>query len=175
MKSLYQIRTHFFQKTIELMMVIMIIGILAVLAINTYKPYITTVKTIHVTGADFLKTKLNTMYYHAHNGTWPKDNIEASTFGWHDNYNSTDDTYIKKTEISDGAISFVFGKTLKGKILTLRPAVPAEDTTGPVKWVCTDNYTKDNYTADNIKDDGWHIQGRDRTNIDKNYIHRSLR
>jgi type IV pilus assembly protein PilA len=48
--------------------------------------------------------------------------------------------YVSSVAIEDGAIDITFGnrvnESLKGKILTLRPAVVADSPVVPVAWVC---------------------------------------
>jgi len=153
-----------FQLIIDHMISMSIIAILIVIAINSYLPYRNMAKIMQaVSGSPFIEMRMDMMLYHAHHGEWPKDNKLALSFGWNDSYNHYSD-YIKEVKIEDGAINFFLDRDLEGKIVTLRPAVPINDTLGPIIWVC----------GERKPSDGWTIQGVDRTNIDDSYINRSL-
>jgi hypothetical protein len=105
------------------------------------------------------------MNYFFMHGEWPENSNEAMKSGLNINYAPYSDNFIKEVTVSNGAIHFTFGKELPGKTLTLRPAVPAEDPSGPIVWVCGDSKASKN----------WAIQGDNRTNIDERYIPRSWR
>jgi len=163
MDKIYINRSLIFQKQLELYMVILIIGILAALAIDAYRLPLNMAKTTLATEGPYA-ARLDSIYYYAHHGEWPKDNEQAAAFGWDQSYLVENDE-PKETVIENGAIHFYFNEDFPGKVLTLRPAVPADDHFGPLIWVCG------NYRPA----DKWHIYGRDRTNIKEEYIHTHLK
>ena len=152
-------QNYMFHKQIELCLVILVIAVLAALQIKTYLPVRTYSKTVHATGAAFQSARIDNTVYYAYHGEWPKDNEQAAGFWWHDEYAPEDDVF-EDVQIKDGAINLEFDEFLDGKIITLRPAVPADDIFGPVIWVIRDNRSASE----------WQVFGEDRTNIEKRYI-----
>lgn len=67
--------------------------------------------------------------------------------------------YVSATEIQSGAIQITFGNrasnVLKGKVLSLRPAVVADAPVVPVAWVCGNAAVPDKMSA----------RGVNRTNV----------
>ena len=76
---------------------------------------------------------------------------------------------VSSISIESGAIQITFGNRasglLKGKILTIRPAVVEDAPIVPVAWVCGYAPTPGNMTA----------KGENKTNIEANYLPESLR
>jgi type IV pilus assembly protein PilA len=72
--------------------------------------------------------------------------------------------YVSAVAIQDGAISITFGNqavgAIKGKILTLRPAVVADAPVVPVTWVCGNANPPDKMT----------VKGDNRTSVPANYL-----
>jgi len=72
--------------------------------------------------------------------------------------------YVSALAIQDGAISITFGNqavgAIKGKILTLRPAVVADAPIVPVTWVCGNANPPDKMT----------VRGENRTTVAANYL-----
>ncbi len=167
MNDNYLTRYFTYYKLFELIFCIAIIGILAYTAVSCYIPLIRSAKTFNFTSSFFYRARTDSMYYHAIKGEWPKDIQQASTFVWEENYEEEKGSYVDKVFIEGGAINIIFSNTSKmhEKILTMRPAVPAGDPLGPVQWIC----------GDIDETEGWLVYGKDRTNIDKQYIHRDLR
>ena len=68
-------------------------------------------------------------------------------------------TYVSAVTVRGGAIDLTFGNSanaaIKGKVLTLRPAVVEDAPVVPVSWVCAQAPVPDKMTA----------KGEDRTNI----------
>ena len=65
----------------------------------------------------------------------------------------------KGYSIADGAIHITLGGVLEGKTLTIHPAVPEGNPTGPVRWV-----------AGGGEVPGWQLIGEDHTTVDNKYI-----
>jgi type II secretory pathway pseudopilin PulG len=98
--------------------------------------------------------------YHAFTGEWPESDGDLQ----HSNLaglvlTPTDDTFIDRVSVENGAFHFTYKKGLAGKTLTLRPAVPAEDPLGPEIFVAGDTLKK-----------GWSLTGPDRTDVDPSLI-----
>lgn len=72
--------------------------------------------------------------------------------------------YVSSVTVKDGAIHFLFGNSahplLKGKILSLRPAVVQNEPTVPVAWVCNKAKVPDKMTA----------LGDNQTNVEIGYL-----
>jgi type IV pilus assembly protein PilA len=72
--------------------------------------------------------------------------------------------YVSALALQDGAIHITFGNqavgAIKGKILTLRPAVVADAPVVPVTWVCGNANPPDKMTA----------KGENRTSVPANYL-----
>jgi len=72
--------------------------------------------------------------------------------------------YVSAVAIQDGAIHITFGNqavgAIKGKILTLRPAVVADAPVVPVTWVCGNANPPDKMT----------VKGDNRTSVPANYL-----
>jgi type IV pilus assembly protein PilA len=72
--------------------------------------------------------------------------------------------YVSALAVQDGAINITFGNqaagALKGKILTLRPAVVADAPVVPVTWVCGNANPPDKMT----------VKGENRTSVPANYL-----
>ncbi len=167
MNDHYLTRYYFYYKFFDLISSIVIIGFLAAIAISSYDQAVKLAESINVSGSCFTKARMDCMYYRAIHGEWPENNQQASDFGWNDDYNEQYSSNINKAIIEKGAIHLKFGNRTKmqGKIITMRPAVPAENQMGPVQWICGD--------IDQTK--GWITYGSDKTNIQKQFIHRDLR
>ena len=67
--------------------------------------------------------------------------------------------YVSALRVEDGAIHITFGNkatdTIKGKVLTLRPAVVEGATVVPVAWVCGPGVAPDKMT----------LRGTNRTDV----------
>jgi type IV pilus assembly protein PilA len=72
--------------------------------------------------------------------------------------------YISAVSVSDGAIDITFGNSaggpIKGKILTLRPAVVTDAPIVPIAWVCGNADVPGQMT----------VKGENRTNVPANYL-----
>jgi len=72
--------------------------------------------------------------------------------------------YVRSVLVEDGAIHMTFGNRahnqIRGKVLTLRPAVVADAPVVPIAWVCGYASVPGNMTA----------QGENRTNVRREYL-----
>lgn len=72
--------------------------------------------------------------------------------------------YVSAVAIQDGAVNITFGNqaigAIKGKILTLRPAVVADAAVVPVAWVCGNANPPDKMT----------VKGANRTSVQASYL-----
>jgi type IV pilus assembly protein PilA len=77
--------------------------------------------------------------------------------------------YVSSVAVDDGAINITFGNrvngSLKGKILTVRPAVVADSPVVPVAWVCGNATVPDKMT----------VKGVNRTDVPPLYLPLSCR
>jgi type IV pilus assembly protein PilA len=77
--------------------------------------------------------------------------------------------YVSSVAVDDGAINITFGNrvngSLKGKILTVRPAVVADSPIVPVAWVCGNATVPDKMT----------VKGVNRTDVPPLYLPLSCR
>ena len=62
--------------------------------------------------------------------------------------------YVSSVEVREGAISLTFGnranRSLKGKVLTLRPAVVADSPMVPIAWICGNASVPDKMTVKGV-------------------------
>ena len=72
--------------------------------------------------------------------------------------------YVSAVLVQDGAIHTTFGNqaigAIKGKVLTLRPAVVADAPVVPVTWICGNANPPDKMS----------VLGENRTTVDPNYL-----
>jgi type IV pilus assembly protein PilA len=134
---------------IELMVVIGIVAILATLAAPSYQAKIVRDQIVEgATLASTAKTPVAAAWLAA--GLPVADKIVS--------------TYISSVVVEGGAIHLTYGNqangAIKGKILTLRPAVVEDAPIVPVSWVCGHASAPDKMTA----------KGQDRTNIPPVYL-----
>lgn len=151
-------------KSLELTISLAIISLLGGVAATCYQAAVISAKTVHAVGGSYIDARRDIVYYRALHGTWPQSNTQTAETGWAHQYPFRENSYIKKTVIENGAIHQYFSDELPGRIISLRPAVPAADDLGPIIWICGSRPT-----------DQWQVFGKDRTNIDEKYIHRHLK
>lgn len=144
---------------IELMVVIGIVAILAALAAPSYQAKI--IRDQIIEGASLASTAKNPVA-----AAWlaihalPADNAAAGL----PVADKIVSTYISSVVVEGGAIHLTYGNqangAIKGKILTLRPAVVEDAPIVPVSWVCGHASAPDKMMA----------KGQDRTNIPPVYL-----
>ncbi|HZE11619.1 MAG TPA: pilin [Burkholderiales bacterium] len=144
---------------IEMMVVVGIIAVLALLAIPTYQDkFIRDQIAEALPLADIAKPPVALQW--ALVQTFPADNAAAGLPVADKIVNNT----ISSVAIQDGAIQITFGNkannTIRGKILTLRPAVVADAPIVPVTWVCGYATAPEKMT----------IKGENRTNIPPGWL-----
>ena len=142
---------------IELMFVITIIGILAAIAIPNFSAY----RDRAILSEAFLlceDAKMNIKTYYETRGMFPKNNSEAGMPA----PANIKGKYVERMTVIDGAIHIQFydkapaTEKIRGKILTLRPAVLKDNPTGPVLWI-----RKGDLVAETLK-----VWGTDNTTLD---------
>ncbi|MFY7939450.1 MAG: pilin [Burkholderiaceae bacterium] len=93
----------------------------------------------------------------------PADNAAAGL----PNADKIVNTYISSVTVENGAVHLQFGNSahgaIKGKILTLRPAVVEDAPVVPASWICSAAKVPDKMT----------LKGNDKTNIDKRFLPRN--
>ena len=143
----------------EMMAVVAIIGILALMAAPSYLNQIVRRQIIDaVPLADIAKTPIAAAWAVAH--SFPRDNAGAGLPAADKIVNN----FISSVSVQDGAIHIVFGNSanssIKGKILSIRPAVVEDAPIVPVAWVC-------GYAAGPGK---MTVKGENRTNVPAAYL-----
>lgn len=140
---------------LEMMAVVAIIAILAAMALPSYLFKITREqieKSIPL--ADIAKTPIELAWKI---GSELPANNEAAGLP---NPDKVVNNYVQSVAIENAAIHITFGNrangALKGKILTLRPAVIADANIVPIAWVCAGAEAPEKMT----------VIGTDKTNID---------
>lgn len=144
---------------IEMMVVVAILGILAMIAIPSslgriVKEQVNAAMPL----ADVAKTPIALSWAAAK--VLPADNEEAGL----PSPDKIVSNFISTVEVENGAIHMTFGNKahpqIKGKILTLRPAVIEESQIVPVTWVCAGAKAPEKMT----------LKGEDKTNVPVEYL-----
>ena len=144
---------------IEIAVVLAIVGVLALLAVPSYQDRIVRDQIISATPlADIAKAPIALSW--ATLQAFPADNVGAGLPPAEKIVNN----FISSVLVQAGAIHLTFGNSasgvLKGKTLSLRPAVVLDAPVVPVAWVCGDAAGPSPMT----------IKGENRTNIPANYL-----
>ncbi len=144
---------------IELMVVVAIIAILALMAMpNLQGRFIRAQIVEAVPLVDLAKKPIAAAW--ATTKTLPNDNAEAGL----PVADKIVSNHVKSVTVEAGAIHIVFGNqayaALKGKTLTLRPAVVDDAPVVPVAWVCGRAKAPDQMT----------VRGIDRTDVAPAYL-----
>jgi type IV pilus assembly protein PilA len=143
----------------EIAVVLAIIAILALMAVPSYQDRIVRDQIIAATPlADIAKAPIALSW--AALQALPADNTSAGLPPAEKIVNN----FISSVLVDAGAIHITFGNSanglIKGKILTLRPAVVLDAPVVPVAWVCGDAAGPGQMT----------IKGENKTNIPANYL-----
>jgi type IV pilus assembly protein PilA len=144
---------------IEMMAVVAVIAILALLAVPSLQNRIVRDQIIAaVPLADIAKTPVALSWASAQ--SLPADNAAAGLPAADKIVNN----YISSVDVQNGAIDITFGNSvnglIKGKVLTLRPAVVEDAPIVPVTWVCGNADGPGNMT----------VKGENKTNIPPGYL-----
>jgi type IV pilus assembly protein PilA len=144
---------------IEMMVVIAVIAILAAMAIPSYlfKVIREQIET-SLPLTDIAKKPIAASWLAVQ--TFPADNAAIGL----PSADKIVNNYVKSVAVEDGAIHITFGNRasnpLKGKILTLRPAVVMDAPIVPVTWVCAGAEAPDKMT----------IKGVDKTSVEQAHL-----
>ena len=144
---------------IELMVVVSIIAILALVAMPSYQGKIIRDQIIEgALLANIAKAPVAARWLASQ--TMPVDNTAAGL----PLAEKIVSTLVTNVAIQDGAVHITFGNqvngAIKGKTLTLRPAVVDDAPIVPVSWICGHAKTPDKMSA----------KGQDKTNIPVDYL-----
>ncbi len=144
---------------IELMAVVAIIAILALMAVPSYHDKFIREQVIEaVRLTDIAKGPIGIAW--STTKTFPNDNAAAGL----PVADKVVSNYVKSLTIQAGAIHMVFGNqangALRGKTLSLRPAVIADAPIVPVAWVCGFAAAPENMT----------VMGPNRTDLPKSWL-----
>jgi len=139
---------------IEMLAVLAVIGILAIMAIPSLQEKLIRDQVLEALPiADVAKAPVALSW--ALTQTVPADNDAAGLPA----ADKIVGNYVSSTRIEGGAIQITFGnranQALKGKLLSLRPAVVADAPIVPVAWVCGNATVPDKMT----------VKGQNRTDI----------
>jgi type IV pilus assembly protein PilA len=134
---------------IEIMAVVIVIGILGAIAIPSYMTKIVRQQVESaIPLADIAKQPVALSWQL--NQTFPADNAAAGL----PTADKIVNNYISSVALQDGAIHITFGNhahsMIKGKMLTLRPAVVKDAPVVPVTWVCAGAEPPNNMTVNGI-------------------------
>jgi type IV pilus assembly protein PilA len=143
----------------EMMVVVAIIFILALIAAPSYLDQMIRKQIVEaVPLADIAKTPIAAAWAVAQ--SFPRDNAGAGLPAAEKIVNN----FISSVSVQDGAIHIAFGNSangiIRGKILTLRPAVVEDAPVVPVAWVCGNAAVPGKMT----------VKGENKTNIPAAYL-----
>ncbi|MBL8519362.1 MAG: pilin [Betaproteobacteria bacterium] len=150
-----RVRTHTGFTLIELVMVISIVAVLALMALpSIYGQTARNQIKESIPLMDLVKRGVANAYYA--NREMPADNAAARVPA----ADKIVGNYVSAVTVKDGAVTMTFGNSvtarLKGKKLTVRPAVVQDEPSVPIAWVCAKKAVPEKMTA----------MGSDETNID---------
>ena len=149
---------------LELMIVLAVVAILAMLALPNMQDKLVRDQIVDaVKLADIAKPPIAQAW--ATTKTLPADNAAAGLPA----ADKIVGTLVSGVAVEAGALHVTFGNSanplIRGKRLTLRPAVVADEPMVPVSWVCAGGKVPDKMTA----------QGTDRTDVAPKYLPRNCR
>lgn len=144
---------------IEMLVVIGIIGVLALIAAPSYIDQIVRKQILDaVPLADIAKAPIAASWTISQ--SFPRNNSAAGL----PSADKIVNNFISALSIEDGAIQIEFGNSanglIRGKILTLRPAIVEDTPIVPVAWVCGNAASPGKMT----------VKGRNKTNIAARYL-----
>lgn len=144
---------------VELVVVLAVMAILALIALPSFTDKIVR-DQIHdaLPLADVAKGPVATAWALTH--TLPADNAAAGI----PVADKIVSTYVSSVAVENGAVHITFGNSvnglIKGKVLTLRPAVVDDAPVVPVSWVCAQGAVPVNMS----------VKGQDRTTVPPAYL-----
>jgi type IV pilus assembly protein PilA len=154
---------------IEVMVVVAIIAILALMAVPNFTDRIVRDQIVEAAKlANVAKGPVVTYWSTSAVAPstvrkMPLDNAAAAL----PNADKIVSNYIRSVTVENGAVHLEFGNSahgaIKGKILTLRPAVVEDALSVPPEWICSAAKVPDKMT----------VKGNDKTNIDKRFLPRN--
>lgn len=149
---------------IEMLMVLAVIAILALIALPSYLDMIVRNEVVEALPlADIAKKPVADAW--ALVQAFPDDNAAAGL----PVPEKVVSNLVSSTAIQSGAIHIIFGNRanglIKGKILTLRPAVVKDAPIVPVAWICGYSQAPGQMT----------VQGENKTNIPQRYLPQKCR
>ena len=144
---------------IEMMVVVAILGILAMIAIPSSIGKIVKEQVVAaIPLADIAKEPIAATWKAAK--TLPVNNEEAGL----PVSEKVVSNFVSSLEVKDGVIHMTFGNKahpqIKGKILSMRPAVIEESQVVPIAWVCGNAKAPDKMT----------VKGDNKTNVSADYL-----
>jgi type IV pilus assembly protein PilA len=144
---------------IEMMVVVAILGILAMIAIPSSMGRIVREQVVAAMPlADIAKAPIAASW--ALTKTFPADNAAAGL----PSQDKIVSNFVSSVEVQDGAIHMTFGNKahpqIKGKVLTMRPAVIEESQIVPVAWVCANAKAPEKMT----------LKGENKTNVPPEFL-----
>ena len=144
----------------EVLVALSIIAILAVMAVPSMLDRIVRGQVVEATKLADEVLKGRVADFWKRTGELPVDNAEADA----PPADKIVGNFVTSMTLEDGAIHIVFGNdangTIKGKTLTLRPAVVEDTPTVPPAWVCAGGKVPPKMT----------VKGRDRTDLENQYL-----
>jgi type IV pilus assembly protein PilA len=144
---------------IEIVIALAIIGILAVIAVPSIQARLVREQIVEGSKlADVAKPPIAAAW--AAGAALPSDNEDAGLPA----AEKIVGNYVSAVTVEEGAIHITFGNSangaIKGRVLTLRPAVVPGTPLVPVAWVCANGRVPDKMV----------VQGRDRTDLQDVYL-----
>lgn len=159
-----QHRMQFKQNTlgftaIEMMVVVAILGILAMIAIPSSMSRIVKEQiVVAMPLADIAKTSIAASW--TLSKTLPADNAAAGL----PSHDKIVNNFVSDLEVQNGVIHMTFGNKahpqIKGKVLSIRPAVIEESQLVPVTWVCGNAKAPEKMT----------LIGENKTSVSPDYL-----
>ena len=145
-----------------LLELVAVLGIIAILSLMALPSYLTRNVSKQIAAAlplaEIAKPPVALAW--ALTQTFPADNAAAGLPGADRIVNNT----VSAVAVKDGAIHITFGNSvntsIKGKVLSLRPAVVEDAPIVPVAWVCGNGPTPDKMT----------VKGENRTNVPGGFL-----